>query len=427
MNRMMYIVALLALAACHATADGPNKDAVRSVADFYSAKSPTYGIQEAIEALPKEGGTVVVPPGVYLLKRSVRVPGNVTLRGSGANSILQKCPEVQTKIAEAAAKGSRRMKVLDAAAFGVGMQICVTSKGLGGWYCSQPVITKIEGNVLELSEPLEKDYDAATSNVLNYFPAIWIERQKNVTLEDIAFDGDIKRNPGPFTDFVCAAIHCVASESVRIRDCAVRDWPCDGIGVQGGSNVFVTGCEVSGCRGHGFHPGTSLHHGTFSDLISHHNAWDGLYFCMNVRYINVTNSVFYENGHHGIGGIGGGKMEGRDQYNVVSGNTCESNAMCGIQVIQGNHNVVSNNVCRNNSQSKAGAYPGILVMESEDIIVTGNLCTDEREGDAKTQGHGIVEEKNSNQNIITSNNCRGNRTGGVTTVGRSTVKANNLE
>jgi len=214
---------------------------------------------------------------------------------------------------------------------------------------------------------------------------------------------------------------------VRIRNFVVRDWPSDGIGVQGGGNVFVTGCEVSGCRGHGFHPGTSLHHGTFSDLIAHHNTADGLYFCMNVRYINVTNSVFYENGRHGIGGIGGGKMTGRDQYNVVAGNTCESNGLCGIQVIQGNHNIVSSNVCRNNSQSKPGAYPGIVVRESEDIIVSGNLCTDEGEGDAKTQAYGIAEEKGSDHNIITSNNCRGNRKGGVQTIGGHTVAAGNIE
>ncbi|MBT4815636.1 MAG: hypothetical protein HON70_08055 [Lentisphaerae bacterium] len=406
---------------------GIPEDAVLNVADFYSAGSPTSGIQDAIDALPIRGGVVVLPPGEYLLTQSVFPTNNVTLRGSGGSSVLRKCPEIQTAMAEATPKGSTTLKVTDPAGFEVGMQICITSKGLGGWYCSQPVITRVEGSILSLSEPLEKGYDPASSIVINYFPAIWIETRRQVTIEAITIDGDIALNPGPFSDFVCAAIHCFRSTGVRIRDCTIRDWPCDGIGVQSGTRAFVTSCEASGCRGHGVHPGTSLHHATFSDIISHHNAWNGLYFCMNVRYINVTNGVFYENGRHGIGGIGGGKMPGRDQYNVVANNTCESNAMCGIQVIQGNHNIVTNNVCRNNSQAQPGVLPGILIQSSEDIVVTGNLCTDEREPLEKRQVHGIAETGTSNHNIITGNNCRGNAKSGVVTVGKNTVTANNVE
>jgi hypothetical protein len=39
------------------------------VAGFASDKSPTGGIQEAIDSLPPGGGIVVVPPGEFLLRR----------------------------------------------------------------------------------------------------------------------------------------------------------------------------------------------------------------------------------------------------------------------------------------------------------------------------------------------------------------------
>lgn len=407
--------------------EGLAKQAVLSVSEFYSTESPSSGIQETIDALPLSGGTVILPPGVYLLKQSVIVPSNVTIRGSGGSSILKKCAEFQTKMAEETPEGGTTLKVVDAEGFEAGMQIYIKSYGLGGWYSSQPVITRIEGNLLNLSEPLKREYDVNSSVVINYFPAIWIKDKRNVTIEDITIDGNIANNCSSFSDFVCAAVHCVFSRSIHIRNSIVRDWPSDGIDVQGGYNVFVTGCEVSGCRGHGFHPGTDLHHAAFSNNISHHNAQQGLFFCDNVRYINVTGSVFYSNGEHGIGDIGGGKTTIRDQYNVISNNICDSNGMCGIQVIQGNHNVISNNICRNNSRSGQGSWPGILVKDSEDITITGNLCTDEQEGEKKTQAYGIQETGESNNNIITSNNCRGNLKGGIMIAGENTIKADNLE
>ncbi|NOZ22586.1 MAG: hypothetical protein GXP25_16020 [Planctomycetes bacterium] len=71
--------------------------------------------------------------------------------------------------------------------------------------------------------------------------------------------------------------------------------------------------------------------------------------------------------------------------------------------------------------------PRPLVRESEDIVVTGNLCTDEREGEKEMPAYGIAEEKGSDHNIITSNNCRGNRKSGVLTAGKGAVNTNNVK
>ena len=50
--------------------------------------SPTGGIQEAIDALPPNGGVVVLPPGTYLLRQAVVLHNHVTLRGAGGRTIL---------------------------------------------------------------------------------------------------------------------------------------------------------------------------------------------------------------------------------------------------------------------------------------------------------------------------------------------------
>ena len=80
--------------------NGPATGAVKNSEDFYSPLSPTSGIQEAIDALPPSGGLVVIPPGTYLLKRSIILPDNTALHGSGPATILKKCYGVETKMVE---------------------------------------------------------------------------------------------------------------------------------------------------------------------------------------------------------------------------------------------------------------------------------------------------------------------------------------
>lgn len=54
------------------------------------AASTTAGIQEAIDALPDEGGLVVLPVGTYLISSRINInKANVTLTGSGLGTIIQ--------------------------------------------------------------------------------------------------------------------------------------------------------------------------------------------------------------------------------------------------------------------------------------------------------------------------------------------------
>ena len=68
--------------------------AALNVTDFAEKDSFTSGLQEAVDALPKSGGIVWVPPGVYTLHRHVRLRSNVTIRGAGQSSRIVRAPEV---------------------------------------------------------------------------------------------------------------------------------------------------------------------------------------------------------------------------------------------------------------------------------------------------------------------------------------------
>lgn len=333
------------------------------------------GIQEAIDALGGRGGLVEIPPGRHVLKRPITVPSGVTLRGAGA--VLVKCDGVATPLAQAAKGGDTLLRVKDASGFEPGMAIALARLNEGyaptdmdAWAFDGifPVVQAVRGSTLEISPSLDVDFPADGTTVLNFFPAIRVERAKDVVLDSLRIEGNLPKQPAPYANFQAAAIALLRTSNARIRDCVVRDWPGDGISAQGGTDVHVSGCVVERSRGHGFHPGSGLTEGRFLNNRAAGNLFDGLYFCQAVTRTIVDGNLLTGNGRHGIGGLGGGKEEKtRDAFNVVSRNICEGNGEAGIEVGVSRGHRISENVCRGNAV-------GLLIRGASDLRVSGNLC-----------------------------------------------------
>jgi hypothetical protein len=379
------------------------------------------GLQEAVDALGGKGGVVVVPPGRHVLKRSLRVPSGVTLRGAGAGSLLVKCDGAATPLTKAAKAGDASLEVKDVAGFEPGMEIALARLNEGyaptdmdawGFDWQHPTIKAIRGTTLELDQPLDDPFPAESTTVLNFFPAIRVERAKDVLLDSLHIDGNLAKQPGPYSEFQAAAVAILLSTNVRVRDCVVREWPCDGISAQGGSDVVVSGCTVERARGHGFHPGSGITQARFLNNRASGNLWDGLYFCQAVTRSVVDGNLLVGNGRHGIGGLGGGKEpKTRDADNVVSRNVCDANGQAGIEIqVSRGHRVVDN-ICRGNSTSRAGGWPGISIRQASELRVAGNVCSGE------TQSHGILED-GGESNVFSDNQVEGNRGEGLKRVPR---------
>lgn len=400
---------------------GPTQGASVSVADYVSDQSFTCGIEEAIAALPRGGGEVYIPPGRYLLRRSIWVPSGVTLRGAGPATVLLRLPEVATKITAAADAGATRIEVEDPAIFEVGQDVSVYADAVHGWHSTTAHIVAIEGNTVVLERGLNKPVDpAANAAMSNAFPMITAEHKRDFTVRDLTIDGGVGVPNTGVMDFTWAALHFYDCVDLTIDSCRVRNYICDGISVQAGRGATITNCLVENCRGHGMHPGTGLQDSVWSHNISRNNTGDGLFFCMRVMHSVISNNVLVRNAGCGIGHIGGGG----DKYNVVSGNTCIANGRWGIHVFDGSDNVVTGNLCLNNSQSAAGRYPGIGVIKTTDSVITGNRCLDDQT--TKTQAAGIIEQDASDHNLISGNLCRGNLGPGVQTSGPETEAFGNM-
>jgi hypothetical protein len=61
----------------------PGDEVVIYAADYLDPDSPTWGIQNAIDALPEEGGIVVIPEGTFTLRQGLVLRDGVTCREQG--------------------------------------------------------------------------------------------------------------------------------------------------------------------------------------------------------------------------------------------------------------------------------------------------------------------------------------------------------
>jgi parallel beta-helix repeat protein len=385
--------------------------------------------------LPPEGGVVTIPPGRYLLRQSVVFRPHVTVRGSGSATVLTRPREIYAKLARPARKGDTTVVVQTSAGFRKGDQVAIFDDLMHGWYMGHAILAKVEPDRLTLTARIENghpdgDYSPdRNAAVVNYFPFFRASAMHfgppvaDVAVLDLTLDGNLAENSGPWTDFTLSAIHFANVSDGLVRDVTVRGSVGDGIGVQGGHDNRVESCLVENCRGHGFHPGTSLRGATFSGNIGRNNGGDGLYFCCQVVGITVTGNLFHGNKRSGIGGLGAG-CGSSDSFNVVANNVCRENALWGIEAVGGRNNVITGNVCVDNSQRHPGRYSGIAVSNSTHTLVTGNRCGTEAE--KPTQKFGVEETGASDDNILTGNLCAGNCNAGLAVVGNDTQVFANL-
>ena len=118
--------------------------------DFGATDSATAGIQEAIDALPESGGTVVLPAGTFRLRRSVRLKSRVTLRGEGAATVLTRPPEFSTPLAQDLPAQETRAVLAEVTGLMVGDEICICDDEEGGWHMRHGIIRSIQDRTLDL-------------------------------------------------------------------------------------------------------------------------------------------------------------------------------------------------------------------------------------------------------------------------------------
>jgi parallel beta-helix repeat protein len=367
----------------------------------FDRRSPTSGIQAAIDALGAAGGRVRLPAGRWRLRQSVELPSRVSLVGDGpATELVIRRPH-SLPLAAAARRGVRSVRVGGQIPFRPGDAVGLCGPGVRhGWHGTHAVVAAVDGDRVFLDRPVHMGLSLRhEARIVSLFPGITARGAEDAEVRDLtlrcAAAGRV------WWDFTYSAVHLDGCRRIRILNVTVVRWPSDGIGVQRGSDVQVAHCQAHGCRGHGFHPGTGLARSVWSHNIGVGNGSDGFFFCARVHDSVCSDSVFTGNGLSGIGGV----ARGGDHHNIISDNVCSENARWGIEATDGVEHVITGNLLRSNSQERAGAYPALRLHNAQRFLVQGNRCADDQQRPTQTQG--IVESGSSDSNLISGNLCAG--------------------
>lgn len=376
-------------------------------------KSKTSGIQETLDQIPEEGGTVFIPAGKYEIRRTLFPNHKTTMTGEGPATVLQRPSPVICKLkkdydAKSLCVVTEKQLPLTEGDFflvydfkngGYNTQcLCVKKNEAGTIHCE-----KINGK--DLTYTLEDDAMARNS-----FPGIWVRNKYAVVLENFTIDGgDFNLSEEEWRpDFADSAVDVDQSTHVMVRNLRILKWPADGItvgkmptGFPGAEKMMgeaiFSGNIVEDCLGIGLHAGAFFENSIWVNNWSMRNG-HGFLFCRGVSSTLVANNVISYNRRNGMWGLGD-----PDQYNIVQGNVCVGNGFYGLEAATGIGNVINSNIFRDNSKAQPGMFSGILLKETKNTVVVGNLCTDIQE--RHTQTHGIEVDNPLGPTLVESNLC----------------------
>ena len=332
-------------------------------------------IQTAIDAVhnTSKSGTVRLLPGIYDIVAPVKLYDNMSLVGSGPNTILKKCKGFRSPFALDADYGELQVTVTDASGFRPGMGIAVFDETQRtGWDPTTAKITEIKGNVLFIDNYLVRDYHAdKKGTVSNNCSVISAVNAENIRIADLTVDGSRETN-----DMIdgCRAggIYLHKVNKAMVENVTVKDFNCDGISWQITEYVTVRNCEVFGCANAGLHPGTGSPFTLIEGNNSHNNDGYGLFVCWRVRNGIVRNNNLHNNGMNGI------STGHKDTDMLFSDNHVYENGSDGVQ-LRGelsqnapHRSIFKNNLIENNGAKEKG-YGLSVNCKAEGVILEDNI------------------------------------------------------
>ena len=332
-------------------------------------------IQTAIEAMhsTSAGGTVKLLPGIYEIIAPVKLYDNMSLIGSGQNTILKKCKGFRSSFALDADYGELQITVTDPSGFKPGMGVAIYDDDhRSGWDLTTAKITGIKGNVIYIDDYLLRDYRSDKKGTIsNNCSIICAISAENVRIADLTVDGSKESN-----DLIdgCRAggIYLHKVHKAVVENVTVKNFNCDGISWQITEYVTVRNCEIFGCANSGLHPGTGSPFTLIEGNNSYNNDGYGLFVCWRVRNGIVRKNNFHNNG---INGISTGH---KDTDVLFADNHIYENGSDGIQLrgetaLNAPHrSVFKNNLIENNGVKEKG-YGIAINCQAEGVVLEDNI------------------------------------------------------
>ncbi len=325
------------------------------------------------------GGTVEIGKGVYLMRDSLHLRSNVTVRGQGEGTVLKKAQAAISRMALDGDFGEEQVTVVNPEGFSVGTGVAIWDDNSGGFHTTVARITGRRGNTFSISRPLNADcMISAKATAATVFPVVSGYDLENARVERLAVDGSRDSNPN-LNGCRGAGIFLYRAFGTVIERCLVRNSTGDGISFQQSNDVQVIACVSENNAGLGLHPGSGSQRPLIRDSIARGNGQDGLFLCWRVRHGTFEGNELTANGRFGI------SIGHKDSDNLLRKNIVRGNASHGVyfrnetEGMAGHRNRIEDNQIEDNGKRSPGA--GIFVDgETDGVVLAGNTIRDERTG-----------------------------------------------
>lgn len=282
-------------------------------------------LQAAVDYIAGLGGGIVeIGEGEYLMRDSLHLRSNVTVRGVKGKTILRKAPSFVSDLAIDGDFGEEQITVVDPTGFAPGCGVAVWDKGAGGFHTTVARIIGQNGNTFAIDKPLMADCmvdnDAQAATV---FPVVSGYNTEGVRVENLVIDGNKEANI-PLNGCRGGGIFLYRGFGTIITGCLVRNYNGDGISFQQSNGVVVEDCVSEDNAALGLHPGSGSQRPTVRRCVARRNGTDGLFLCWRVRHGVFEDNLLEENGQFGI------SIGHKDSDNLLRRNTSRGNKQSGL-------------------------------------------------------------------------------------------------
>ena len=320
------------------------------------------------------GGQVDLSEGVFQMADSLHLRSGVTVRGRGNKTILKKNAMKSARITAFLGYGHYDLLVDKPDVFTLGDGVIVRDDNAIGFYTTVATLVRREGDTWFINRPHNHDYLGVNGGVVEtLFPVVAAVDVNDVALEDLRIEGNSRNNPVTVNGCRAGGFLALRANRLKVRGVVVRDYNGDGIGFQTCDDAEITDCVVEQCTGVGFHPGSGTNRFHLRGCTARRNGRCGLFYCLRVRHGLLEDSLFEDNGLHGV------SIGERDTDNVNRNLTLRGNGGAGLYIrpcsyANAAHNsVVEGCTLDRNCRGKREADAEIVLQgETDGLRVVGN-------------------------------------------------------
>jgi hypothetical protein len=334
------------------------------------------------------GGTVEIGEGEYLMRDSLHLRPNVTVRGVTGKTILRKAAGVISPLAIDGDFGEEQITVQNPDGFAAGCGVAIWDKNAGGFHTTVARITGQNGNTFSISKPLMADCMVdGGAKAATVFPVVSAYDTEGVRIENLVIEGNKDANV-QLNGCRGAGVFLYRAFGTVISGCTVRNYNGDGISFQQSNDVTVTDCVSEDNAVLGIHPGSGSQRPTVRRCTARRNGSDGLFLCWRVRHGLFEDNLLEENGQFGI------SIGHKDSDNLLRRNIVRLNKQNGVFFRNESLGMAPhrNRLEENTIENNGGAEIRIR-GEVNDLTFVKNTIRDTRQGSGNSPDVGILIEE----------------------------------